>query len=186
MLAVSRPSANVIEACDLLEHERTFLSVSIDADRLPLERLTDKHRRLLSYWQSKRGRYDIPCRSDIDPCDIGPVLPNIMLWDILADGDYRCRLAGTEVCHHLIGKMQGVLLSDIPCPLLDEAQLEFNAARDRGLASLAERTLHWLGRPLVFYRHLLLPLVNDRGERHMLIGVITFHDIAEHISGATH
>ena len=178
MLALSLPLADAIEASDLLERERTLFSVSTSADLIPDDRLTDKHRRLLTYWKAKRDRYGAPRRSDIDPCDLGPVLPNILLWDI-AHSDYRCRLAGTEVCQNTIGKLQGVMLSDLPCPLIDQAQREFDAARDEGLATLVERSLHWLGRPLIYYRHLVLPLVNDQGECHMLVSLMTFHSAAE-------
>ena len=178
MLAMPPPLADTIAASGLLERERTLSSVSTGADAIPDYRLTDKHRRLLSYWKAKRDRYDAPCRSDIDPCDLGPVLPNILLWDIV-HSDYRCRLAGTEVCQNTIGNLQGIMLSDLPCPLIDQATREFGAARDEGLATLVERTLHWLGRPLIYYRHLVLPLVNDRGERHMLVSVMTFHSTLE-------
>jgi len=176
MLALSLPPATGIDATALLARERTLLSVSTSPDAIPDHLLGDKHRRLLTYWKAKRDHYDAPRRADIDPCDLGPVLPNILLWDMVGD-DYRCRLAGTEVCHNTLSKLPGKMLSDLPCPLIAEAQAEFDAARDEGLATLAERSLHWLGRPLVFYRHLLLPLVNDRGERHMLVSVMTFHSL---------
>jgi hypothetical protein len=176
MLAMPLPPADAIEASALLARERTLFSISTSPDAIPDHRLTEKHRRLLSYWKSKRDRYDAPCRSDIDPCDLGPVLPNILLWDIVQSG-YRCRLAGTEVCQNILGNLQGIMLSDLPCPLINQATCEFGAARDEGLATLAERTLHWLGRPLIYYRHLVLPLVNDRGERHMLVSVMTFHSL---------
>jgi len=177
MLAIAHGPDDVIEASDLLERERTLFTLSTSADSIPDHRLTDKHRRLLTYWKQKRDRYDAPCRSAIDPCDLGPVLPNILLWDI-AQSDYRCRLAGTDVCHNFVGKLQGVMLSDLPCPLMEQARREFDAVRDQGLATLVERTLHWLGRPLIYYRHLLLPLVNEQGERHMLLSVMTFHSAA--------
>ena len=180
MLPALLAAADGTEASQLLDRERTLFSVSLTADEIPDTRLTDKHRRVLTYWRGKRGRYDAPRRADIDPCDLAPALPNILLWDIDGTSDYRCRLAGTEICHHMLGKMQGVLLGDLPCPLIDEARREFDAARDHGLATLAERTLHWLGRPLVFYRHLLLPLVDDRGHRHMLLSVMTFHGPTQH------
>jgi hypothetical protein len=36
-------------------------------------------RQLHDYWQSKRGGRDVPDRSDIDPAEIIPLLPNILL-----------------------------------------------------------------------------------------------------------
>jgi hypothetical protein len=178
MLAQSKIAANTIEAAALLERERTLFSTTSAPDELPDNRLTDKHRRLLSYWKMKRERYDAPCRSDIDPCDLAFALPNLILWEI-GEEDYRCRLAGTAVCDNLVPRMHGILLGDLPCPLIDAARREFDAARDGGMATLAERTLHWLGRPLIYYRHLLLSLVNDQGERHMLLSIMTFHNVAD-------
>jgi len=177
MLALPLCPVDAIEAFDLRMRERTLFALSTSAEAIPDHRLTDKHRRLLTYWKAKRDRYDAPCRSAIDPCDLGPILPNILLWD-MASSDYRCRLAGTEVCHHFMGKLQGALLSDLHCPLRDQTRCEFDAARDQGLATLVERSLDWLGRPLTYYRHLLLPLVNEQGRRHMLLGVMTFHNAA--------
>jgi hypothetical protein len=180
MLAMPLFTPDITDATNLLEQERTLFSVSLRQEDIPETRLTDKHRRVLSYWRSKIGAHGAAPRSDIDPCDIAPALPNLMLWETDGQPDYRCRLAGTEICHNTAGKMQGILLGDLPCPLMDEARREFDAVFDRGLATVAERTLHWLDRPLVYYRHLLLPLVDDRGRRHMLLSVMTFHRMAQH------
>jgi hypothetical protein len=180
MLAMPLPVADVIDASDLLQQERTLFSVSLRQEDIPETHLTDKHHRVLNYWRSKAGIHGAPRRADIDPCDLAPALPNLMLWETEGLPDYRCRLAGTDVCHNYDGKMQGTLLGDLHCPLAHELRREFDAVLDQGLATVAERTLHWLGRPLVYYRHLLLPLVNDQGRRHMLLGVMTFHSLAQH------
>ena len=180
MLASTVSPVAIASGAHLMTPELTLYSVSLPADDLPEERLTEKHRRALTYWRTKRGPFGAPRRADIDPCDLGPVLPNIILWQIDSTIDYRCRLAGTEVCHNLIGNMQGILLGDLPCPLLPETRREFDAARDGGLVTLAERTLNWLHRPLVYYRHLLLPLVDDTGRRHQLMSVLTFHRTEAH------
>ena len=180
MLATTTPTVALIDEIALLGPERTLYSTSVPADAIPDDRLTDKHRKALAYWRAKRGPYGAPRRADIDPCDLGAILPNLVLWQIDGEPDYRCRLAGTDVCLNLVGNMQGILLGDLPCPLLAEARREFDAARDEGLATLAERTLHWLGRPLIYYRHLLLPLVDDTGHRHQLMSILTFHRATTH------
>jgi hypothetical protein len=154
--------------------EQTRFRFTGAVEDLPLEMLTDHHRRVLNYWLAKRGTGSAPRRLDIDPCDIVKSLPNLILWEV--DGaDYRCRLAGTEVCSEFLRKLDGIRLSEIPCPLIAEAQAEFDAARDLGLVSLIERTLGWLGRPHVHYRHLLLPLLDDAGTRHMFLSTVTVH-----------
>lgn len=175
MQATTIATATPTDDIALLWPERTLFTTSVPADAIPDDRLTEKHRRVLAYWRSKCGPYGAPRRADIDPCDLGPILPHVVLWEIDGVPDYRCRLAGTEVCQNMLGNMQGILLGDLPCPLLPQARREFDAARDEGLATLAERTLNWLGRPLTYYRHLLLPLVDNRGHRHQLLSVLTFH-----------
>ncbi len=50
----------------------------------------------LDYWRQKRGIRLAPTRGDIDPVDIAPVLPQVMLVDVGSDPvDFRFRLAGT-------------------------------------------------------------------------------------------
>jgi hypothetical protein len=162
------------------EEERTLFSATATGDAVPDERLTDKHRKVLAYWRAKRGPYAAPRRADIDPCDLAVALPHLVVWEIDGAPDYRIRLAGTEVCQNMVGNMQGILLGDLPCPLQQETRREFDAARDDGLVTLAERTLNWLGRPLMYYRHLLLPLVDNTGRCHQLLSVLTFHRTGEH------
>jgi hypothetical protein len=144
---------------------------------LPVERMMPAHRILLSYWDGQRGTREVPRRDDIDPIGIRQILPHVMLWDAEFDGGYRCRVAGTAIDLELAGSLKGVRLTDLTCTLLEEAIREFNAVRDGGMASYAERTLGWRGRPFVYYRHLLLPVANDSGAVHQLIGAMTFHAV---------
>jgi hypothetical protein len=180
MLAMTLTTATPRSSHVRAGRERTLFSATVPADAVPDDRLTDKHRKVLAYWRTKRGPYAAPRRADIDPCDLGTTLPHLVIWEIDDAPDYRCRLAGTEVCQNMGGEMQGILLGDLPCPLLPEVRREFDAARDEGLATLAERTLTWLDRPLMYYRHLLLPLVDKAGHRHQLLSVLTFHRTTEH------
>jgi hypothetical protein len=159
-----------------LDGDRTLFSCSVPDAEIPTERLTETHRRVFEYWQAKRGANRVARRTDIDPCDLGPVLPHLILWETDGLPDYRVRLAGTEICTNMLGELKGTLLGELRCPLLAEARREFDAVHDQGYVSLAERTLHWLGRPLVFYRHLLLPLTDGNDRIHMMLSVMTFED----------
>jgi hypothetical protein len=162
-----------LRTTDLLDRAQTLFSASMPAERVPEDRLSEKHLLVFHYWQRKRGAGSVPLRSDIDPCDLRHALPNLILWEV-DQADYRVRLAGTEVCTNMLGELKGVRLSEFRCPLLAETWTEFDAVRDGGLVSLVERTLHWLGRPLIFYRHLLLPLADESGRFHRLLSVMTF------------
>jgi len=54
--------------------------------------------RLLAYWDLKRAGRTWPLRADIDPADITPLLPHLMLVDITyAPFRVRYRLVGTEI-----------------------------------------------------------------------------------------
>jgi hypothetical protein len=54
------------------------------------------HLDLYSYWLAKRGARRMPARSDLDPADIIPLLPHLIIAE--KDGDqFRYRLVGTGV-----------------------------------------------------------------------------------------
>lgn len=57
--------------------------------------------RLLDYWTGKHLDGRPPRRADIDPIDLGPILPHVFLLDRFADGAatrcYRIRLFGTAL-----------------------------------------------------------------------------------------
>ncbi|MDB5360669.1 MAG: hypothetical protein JWO51_1966 [Rhodospirillales bacterium] len=171
------PIMERIDAASSLDEERTLFSLSVAPDQVPEDRLPMTHRRVLAYWNARRGSNRAARRSDIDPCDLAYALPHLILWDCIEHTDYRVRLAGTEICRNMLGELRGTLLGEMPCPLLSEARREFDAVRDQGLVSVAERTLHWLGRPLAYYRHLILPLTNSVGEIHMLMSTMTFERV---------
>lgn len=49
------------------------------------------------YWESKRRGRNMPARADIDPAEIVPLLPGIMLLDVVADARrFVYRLVGTR------------------------------------------------------------------------------------------
>lgn len=159
--------------------DRTLFSISTQPADLPRDRLTDKHLAMLAYWSSKMDHQAAPRRTAIDPLDIPRLLPNLLLWDIASSGDYLCRLSGSEVDLSMGLPMKGHWLSELKCPLIAEAIEEFDATRDSGVLSFAERTMGWLGKPYLYYRHLLMPLSNERDQIHMLASCMTFHPVAD-------
>jgi hypothetical protein len=165
-----------------VQPDRTLFSTSCLPHALPIERLMPAHRVLLAYWQERCGQIGAPQRCDIDPADLVHILPHVMLWEAESDGGYRCRRAGTEIDAAMGGCLKGAQLADLPCTLIDEALHEFDAVHDGRMASFAERTMGWRGRPHVFYRHLLLPVANEAGTVHQLIGVLTFHHVPDLIA----
>jgi hypothetical protein len=80
------------------------------AESFPDQRL----RALFTYWSMKRGERRMPSRADIDPAELRPLLPHIMLLDVIDGGsDMRYRLVGTEIERHLGRPVTGRLLGDL-------------------------------------------------------------------------
>jgi hypothetical protein len=53
---------------------------------------------VFSYWDRKRGTRRMPSRRDIDPADLGTLLPHVMLYDVVApENDFRVRLVGGAI-----------------------------------------------------------------------------------------
>ena len=82
--------------------ELSLLSVgdhSVALVRLPLEPLeSERHRFAMQLWNERRGTRIAPSRRDFDPWDLTPVLPLVLLIDVLQDPlDFRYRLTGTKV-----------------------------------------------------------------------------------------
>jgi hypothetical protein len=58
----------------------------------------EKLRAIYTYWNSKRGDREMPSRADLDPADLKPHLPQLVLLDVELDPlRFRYRLVGTEV-----------------------------------------------------------------------------------------
>lgn len=53
---------------------------------------------LTDYWLTKRGVRPMPDRADISPAEIVKLLPNLIICDVLGDGeDFRTRIFGTAL-----------------------------------------------------------------------------------------
>jgi hypothetical protein len=61
--------------------------------------LAPRVRQLRDYWESKRQGRAMPARADIDPSELKPLLPYLIITDLFTDPlRVRIRLAGTRVC----------------------------------------------------------------------------------------
>lgn len=70
-------------------------------------------RRLYLYWASKTRPGHLPMRRDIDPCEIKPLLPHVMMTDVPPDGRLRYRLVGTGIVQNVGWDPTGRLLSEV-------------------------------------------------------------------------
>jgi hypothetical protein len=72
------------------------------------------------YWEACRGDRPMPARADIDPAAIKPLLPHLILMDVLRNAkpgwplDFRYRLLGTFADQHMLARYTGICMSDLP------------------------------------------------------------------------
>lgn len=104
-----------------------------ETEEVALDRLEGSSlRAVYRYWQERRGKRFAPSRQDVDPADLVPVLPYVVLLDVVQDGprgiDFRYRVAGTEnyAIHHY--ELTGLLVSALQPPSYGEAV--WSAMRD--------------------------------------------------------
>lgn len=134
---------------------------------------------LLRYWRGLLRDGRLPARSDLAPSDMIPLLPWLMLIDILGSGQYRYRLVGTGIVEHVGFDATGM---DVEKAYRGGNWPEI--AKDYTYVVTQRRpcltiTSVFLKRddpvPLT-YRRLLLPLARDGTNPDMLVGAIQFSD----------
>jgi hypothetical protein len=128
--------------------------------------LPDAHlRKALAYWQSKCGGRHMPRRGDIDPVEMPELLPYVRLVDVVAPGQYRYRVVGTELEQMHGGlKFAGRFVHEaLPPPLADQVIPVYDeCVRERRPVFLENRFLAPDGERVARHsRVLFLPLSED-------------------------
>jgi len=154
----------------------------VDAEELRLDdpALAPDLRLALDYWERKRGGRLAPVRADIDPVDIAPLLPRVMLVDVTGDPlDFRFRLAGTGIF-----KVHGAELTnkrplDLEPPayaqLIHRLYCDVVARR----APIAHRLLIEVETRRSAYMRIMLPLSDDGQVINRLLTVESYADSAQ-------
>jgi len=123
------------------------------------------------YWRGKIKAGLLPKRADIDPLEIRPLLPHVILWDVERDPlRFRGRLVGS----HII-EMSGRDATNHYIDFIDDRgaiEAEYRAAVESGLPRYKERRAHWPNHDYKYYARLLLPLAQDGRKVDMLFGAI--------------
>ncbi len=82
-------------------------------------------RELFDYWRRKRSGDAIPQRTDIDPAEILPILPNLMMVDFEQQPfRVRFRLVGTKVVDVTGFEFTGMYLDQIAMPDIESSFVE--------------------------------------------------------------
>ncbi|QDO96129.1 PAS domain-containing protein [Ferrovibrio terrae] len=87
---------------------------------LDLDSATPRLRLAFEYWAAKCGSRPMPSRADLDPAEIKPLLPYLILMDVLRDAkpgwtlDFRYRLIGTVTDAMMNARYTGKWMSELP------------------------------------------------------------------------
>jgi hypothetical protein len=141
---------------------------------------------LLDYWLAKRGPRRCPDKTDIDPTEIGPLLPHIILLDAAPPGgEFRYRLAGECVTQMVGREVRGLTQRELHDNSTEPAMVRGFARIEAEYAWVARafaggfRTsrLAVPGRNHVELARLILPLSDVGGAaRHMVMVMINVGD----------
>ncbi len=115
----------------------------------------ESSRMFLRYWFQIRGDRLMPERRDIDPGQVATLLPKMWLWDAVPERkDFRCRLAGEEICALFGRNPRGTLLGEwVPKGIVDVARPRYQRVIDEpsicvasGISYVADDKQAWCER----------------------------------------
>lgn len=137
---------------------------------------TPRLRRGFDYWLAKCNGRAMPARHDIDPAEIKPLLPHVVLMDVLRDpADFRYRLIGTAVDDHSSARFTGRRLSDIPHQRQPSQMWDnFTRVGETGLPRFNRVPYAGPHKDFLAVVDLVMPLASDGQTVDMLFCVVDF------------
>jgi hypothetical protein len=137
---------------------------------------------LLDYWLAKRGPRRCPDKADIDPTEIGSLLPHIVLLDAAPPGgEFRYRLAGSRVTQMNGRELRGLTQRELHDNPTDPVVVRGIARIEAEFAWVARafkggfRTVRLAlpGRDHIELARLILPLTdNGAAAQHMVMVMV--------------
>ena len=132
---------------------------------------------VLSYWQAHAGGGVMP-KSALDPTALPhAVLPHLMLFDVLDEGrEFRTRLYGTGLASTYGSELTGKYLHEMETgepPSLTYRLFGRVVAEARPMAT---RTRFLIGRDMLAYERLLLPLADAAGRTAYVLAALAMLD----------
>ncbi|MDF1722273.1 MAG: PAS domain-containing protein [Minwuia sp.] len=135
--------------------------------------------RLLRYWRRFADHGRLPSRTDIAPADMIPLLPWLLLVDVVGPDSYRYRLVGTGIVEHVGFDATGMDVgeaypgADWSTPAKDYRYV----MQERKPVLTITSALMAEDDPVpINYRRLLLPLARDGENVDMFLGAVQFAD----------
>jgi hypothetical protein len=147
-------------------------------ERVPAEAAS---RALYDWWLRKRDRRPMPMRSELDPQELKPILPHLVIVAVGREngGDgltFTCRLAGTEIDSRLGIRVTGLSLDDAPFGehrASIRAQYETVVREKRPVFCVHNMVVNHTR--YVEYDRMAVPLGDAAGEVSTLLAALDFH-----------
>jgi hypothetical protein len=129
---------------------------------------------LYRYWDRKRGQRAMPSRRDILPEELGALLGNIFMVDIVrepAQLRFRYRLVGTALTAVMDQELTGKFIDEMPFLYRKFALPAYREILRVGRPTYKETNAFegWL---VIRYKRLLLPLSSDGAQIDIVLGAI--------------
>lgn len=135
--------------------------------------------RLLRYWHRLAADGRLPARADIAPSDMIPLLPWLVLVDVVGAETYRYRLVGTGIVEHVGFDATGMDVRDayqgVDWPAIAK-DYAYVAQEKRPCLTITSVQFDPDDPTPLHYRRLLLPLARDGENVDMFLGAIQFAD----------
>ncbi|WP_395021457.1 PAS domain-containing protein [Dongia sp.] len=134
----------------------------------------------LDYWFRKRAGRLAPSRADIDPVEIAPLLPRVMLVDVSLDPvDFRFRLAGTGLFKIHGAELTNKRALDLEPPAYGALIHRLYCDALSGRAPMAHRLLIECETRRSAFLRIILPLSEDGATINRLLTVESYADAAQ-------
>ena len=142
-----------------------MLNKKFTRDDLPNTIMRD----IYQYWLGMKGNRPMPSRADLNPVDLGKLLPHLSLIDVEhKTGRYKFRLIGTETVKGFGVEFTGKYLDEIPqMDQLIKTRCQFLVKEKRPYLYFDQ--LKWSRKSFLDYYALGLPLSSNRKDVDILL-----------------
>ncbi|MBI1246073.1 MAG: PAS domain-containing protein [Alphaproteobacteria bacterium] len=140
----------------------------------PAELKSERLVRAFGYWLSLRATRRVPDRADFDPIEIPDIMPHVIMWDVVAGGRYRCRLAGTKMVEIHGRELTGLDMAEFHGRDNATIQPEYDGVVRTGRPHHVERNLSWMHREYRRYSRILLPFSDGGADVRIVVNVAHF------------
>jgi len=137
----------------------------------------DASRGFIRNWFDLRDGRIAPDRRDIDPVRMAGLLPKLWLWEYVeARQDFRCRLAGEEICAVFGRNPRGTFLSHwVPSSVYATARARYRRVIEEPAICLASGNSYVEDNKQAWCERLIAPMTDGGDRPTVVFGLTAWH-----------